>query len=189
MARVARGSSGATSDEHAHRIYLIEELSLTGEPQLPAIVKVGRAGLDPDKARRACERGNARTLVVRYFTTPLTVAEAMKVEHTVHRWLHTQAFQREWFGCPTVAFAQQAVDRALHHVRNPETGRTELMWPPTESTVPHSPIARTIAALRARRTQALKRGEVEKASSYEQQIDRLQRQGHARLCPTDAVAR
>jgi hypothetical protein len=97
MARTA-GGGDAAPDEHAHRVYLIEELSLTGEPQSPAVVKVGRAGLDPNTARRACERGNARTLVVRYFTDPLTVVEAMKVEHTVHRWLHAQAFQREWFG-------------------------------------------------------------------------------------------
>ena len=165
MARTARGSS-APLDERVHRVYLIEELSLTGDPQSPAIVKVGRAGLDSDKARRACERGNARTLVVRYVTDPLTVAEAMKVEHMVHRWLHEYALQREWFGCPTVAFAQHAMDRALHQIRNPETGRPELLWPPTEPTVPSSPVARTIAALRAHRTQALERGEVAKASGY-----------------------
>lgn len=189
MARTARGSGGAISDKHAHRVYLIEELSLTGGPQSPAIVKVGRAGLDSDKARRACERGNARTLVVRYVTDPLTVAEAMKVERTVHRWLHAQALQREWFGCPNVAFAQLAIDRALHHIRNPETGQTELLWPSTEPTAPDSPIALMIAALRSHRTQALNRGKVGKALGYEQQIDRLQRGGHARLSPTDAVAR
>jgi hypothetical protein len=188
MARTACISFGAALEERARRVYLIEELSLSGKPQSPAIVKVGQAGLDPDKARRACERGNARTLVVRYFTDPLTIDEAAKVEHTVHRWLHKQAIQREWFECPNIDYPQQAIDRAFHSIRNPNpTANPDLndfvLRHPAAPTVPDSPIARTIAALRAQRKRASDRGEVEKASRYDRRIERLLSRDHVLLDP------
>jgi hypothetical protein len=184
MARTASDSCGATLDERARRVYLIEELSMSGEPQSPAIVKIGQAGLDPETARRACERGNARTLVLRYCTDPLTAAEAWKVEHMAHRWLHEWALQREWFACPNTDFAQQAIARVLHHIRNRETGLTDvLLQHSSEPTVPNSPIARSVAALRAHRTRSLERGEAEKASGFEQRIERLLPRDHTQLNP------
>jgi hypothetical protein len=132
MARTPGSSGGANSDERAHRVYLMEELPLAGEPQSSAIVKVGRSGLVSEEARRACERGNARTLIVQHSTDPLTVVNAMEVEHTVHRWLHAQALQREWFGCPDVAFARQAIDRAVHQLRNPEADLANFLRPSTQ---------------------------------------------------------
>jgi len=120
------------------------------------VVKVGKSS-NPKARCAQLQGGNARELIVRWTTEPLTLGEASALEYTVKRWLDEDHIRGENFAC-SAETARHAIERWLYSQRHPLSADEE--WASTWSLgprpkIPTSPRHLSQAAFRAHATRKL----------------------------------